>query len=110
MTLWNRQNHGVLHRAGVELGRTDKVADVFQNHQIETLGAQPGQSLPGHLGVQMAHAAGVQLNGLGAGLGNGAGVHVGVNVGLHHADAQLILQRSNRAAQCRGFAGPRRTH
>ena len=47
----------------------------------------------------------MQLDGLRPGLGYGTSVDVGVNIRLHHADAQLVLQCGNGAAQGSGLAG-----
>ena len=110
MALGHRQNHGVLHCAGVKLGRADQVADVFENRQIDVPGAQTFQPLPGHFGVKVAHTAGMQLDRLCPGPGDGAGIHIGVNVRFHHTDAQLIFEGCNGSAQRRGFAGPRCAH
>ena len=52
----------------------------------------------------MAHAAGVELDGLDAGGRNGSCVHVRVDVCLHDADFQVILQRLNEPGQGCGLS------
>jgi len=104
VALGNGENHGVFHGACVELGGADQVAHVFQYAQIQLLGAHSFKSLCGHARVQVAHAAGVELNDLGAGLFNGGGVHVGINIGLHDADIHLVLQRGDGGLKRGGLA------
>ena len=87
MALGDREDHGVLHRAGVKLRRAHQLAHILQHHQVQVLRAKGLQALLGHVGVQVAHAAGVKLNGPDAGAVDGPGVHIGVDVGLHNADA-----------------------
>ena len=58
----------------------------------------------------MAHAAGVQLDDLRTGLFNSGGVHVRVDIGFHDADAELILQRGDRALERGGLAASGRAH
>ena len=57
-----------------------------------------------HARVEVAHAAGVQLDDLCAGFFDGRGVNVGVDVGLHDADAELVLQRGDGGLEGRGLA------
>ena len=110
MSLGHGEDHGVLHGAGVKFRRADQVADVFQDGEVHVVHAQALQALTRHARVQVAHAAGVELNDLGAGLLNGGGVHVGINVRLHDADAKLVLQRGDGLAQRGGLAGAGGAH
>ena len=110
VALGHGKDHGVFHRAGVELRGAHQVAHILQHHQVQVIGAQLPQSLLGHPGVQVAHAAGVQLDGPDPGVGHGGGVHVGVDVRLHNAHAQLILQALHGPQQGGSLAAARRGH
>ena len=104
VALRHGEDHGVLHGAGIELRRAHQIAHILQHHQVQVLRPQLLQALLRHAGVQVAHAAGVQLDGADPCARHGGGVHVGVDVGLHNADAQLILQPLHGAQQGGGLA------
>ena len=71
-----------------------KVADVLQDDQVVVLETEAVQALPGHLGIQVAHTSGMQLDGLDARrLLDLDGIDVAVDVRLHHGDTQLVLQQ-----------------
>ena len=110
VALGNGEDHGVFHGAGVELGGADEVANVLQNGEIYVLGAEAFQTLLGHAGVQVAHAAGVELDDLHAAGGDGGGVHVGVDVRFHDADAHIVFQRLDGGHQSGGLAGAGGAH
>ena len=110
MALGDGEDHGVLHRAGVKLRRTHQIAHILQHHQVQFLRTEGLQTLLGHVGVQVAHAAGVKLNGPDAGAVDGSGVYVGVDVRLHDAHAQLVFQRLDGPAKGGGFPGAGRGH
>ena len=105
MALRDGENHQIQMCAGVEFRWTDQIAHIFQNDEIQPLQPELAKALAGHGRVEMAHAAGVELDDLCAGLLDSRGVNVGVNVGLHDADAELVLQRGNSRLQGRGLAG-----
>ena len=86
MSLRHREDRHVLDCAGVELGRTNQIAYVLQNDQIDITGIQSFQTLTGHGGIQMAHTAGVELNCFGTGGSNGFGIYIGIDICLHNAD------------------------
>ena len=110
MAFGNGEDHGVFHSAGVKLRRTHEVSDVLQDGKIHILDAEVPQPLPRHAGVQMAHAAGVELDDLDAGILDRSSIHVRIDVRLHHADTEIFLQRLDRAAQRCGLAGTGRAH
>ena len=97
-------------RAGVKFRRTDKIADILPTDEIQSLRSKLPQTLAGHGGVEMAHAARVQLNDLRAGARDGVRVDVGVDIRLHHAHAQRPLQQRQQAQQRRRFSGAGRGH
>ena len=99
MAFGNGEDHGVLHRAGVKLSRTHQIAHIFQHHQVQVFGAQALQPLARHIGVQMAHTAGMKLDHTHTCLLNGRSIHVGINVSFHHAHFQLIFYPLNGAFQ-----------
>ncbi len=104
------EDHQVQMRAGVKFRRTDKIANVLQNDQVEPRRVQLLQPLTGHPGVEMAHAARVQLDDLRAGARDGVRVDVGVDIRLHHAHAQLPLQQRQQTQKRRRLAGAGRGH
>ena len=104
------QDDRILHRTGIEFRRADQVAHVLQDREIQVFRAQFAHALAGHVGVEMAHAAGMQLNGAHAGLEDRRGVHVGIDVRFHDADAHLVLQTAEHLLQQRGLAGSGRRH
>ena len=110
MPLGDGEDHRVLHSAGVKLRRADKIADVLEDREVDVLRAETLEALLGHARVEVAHAAGVELDDLRAGLFDRGGVHVGVDVGLHHADAKLVLQRGDGRLEGRGLAGAGGAH
>ena len=100
--------------AGIELSGAYQIAYVLQEDKIQIFVADPFQTLPGHLGIQVTHAAGVQLYGWDAGFaGDGLRIHIAVNVRLHDAHFQRcsaavrILQVPDRADERRGLARAR---
>ena len=110
MPLGDGEDHHVFGSAGVKLRRTNQIAHILQHRQIQVFGSQLAEPLPGHPGVQMAHAAGVELDGYCPGAGDGLGVHLRVDVCLHHTDAELALQGFNRPLQGGGLPGAGRGH
>lgn len=110
VALGNRKNHQIQMCAGVKFRRTDKIADILQNDEIQSLRTKLLQTLAGHGGVEMAHAARVQLNDLRAGVRDGVRIDVGVDIRLHHAHAQRSLQQRQQAQQRRRLAGAGRGH
>ena len=106
MALGHREDHGVFYRPGVELRRAHKVAHVLQDYQVQIRRAQLTEALLRHARVQVAHAAGVELDAPHTDLRNGRRVHVRVDVRLHDADAQVLLQRLDGAQQGGGLPGP----
>ena len=110
VSLGDGQDHQIQMRAGVKFCRTDKIADILQNDEIQPLRSKLPQTLAGHGGVEMAHAARVQLNDLRAGARDGVRVDVGVDIRLHHAHAQRLLQQRQQAQQRRRFSGAGRGH
>ena len=97
------ENHGVAGGAGVKFRRADQIAHVLQDSQIQIVGPQAVQTLPGHASIQVAHAAGMELDDPGPRARDGLGVHAGVDVRLHHADAEFVLQRGNGPLQRGGL-------
>ena len=75
--------------------RADEIADIFENHQVHILGLYVVESLPGHLRIQMAHSAGMELNRLYAGcLLYLDSIYVAIDIGLHdrYLDAEMTRQ------------------
>ena len=110
MALRDGEDHQIQMCAGVEFRRTDQISHIFQNDEIQPLRSKLEKALAGHGRVEMAHAAGVELNDTRAGARYGVGVHVGVNVGLHHAYAERFLQQRDQTRQRRRFPGAGRGH
>ena len=95
MTLGNGEDHRVLDGARVKLRRAYEVADIFEYRKVNVLGSESFKALLGHACVQVAHAAGVQLDDLRAGLGDRVRVNIGVYIRFHYADAHFVLQGRN---------------
>ena len=110
VALGDGEDHGVFDRAGIELRGADEVADVFEDRKVDVLRAETDEALLRHARIEVAHAAGVQLDDLDSGLLDRGGIHVGVDVGLHDADAEFVLQRGDRRLQGGGFAGAGGAH
>ena len=110
VALRHGENHGVFHGAGVKLRRADEVADVLEDGEVDVLGAEALKALARHARVEVAHAAGVQLDNLRTAGGDGRGVDVGVDIGLHDADAQIVLQGVDGRHEGRGLAAAGRGH
>ena len=110
MPLRHGEDHRVFDRARVELRGADEVADVFEHDEVQVLRADLLEALLRHACIEVAHAARVELDGLDARVRDSLRVHVGVDVCLHHADAQLILERFKRAQQRHRLAAARRGH
>ena len=105
------ENHGVAGCAGVELGGTDQVADVFEDNEIDLVKVEVVETLSGHLRIEVAHAAGMQLDGVHAGfLLDLAGIYVAVDVGLHHGHANFVLYPVNQLDKGAGLATAGRRH
>ena len=51
------------HKNQKKANKLYEIAHIFQNDQIKSMASQFPQALPGHIRIQMAHAAGVDLNG-----------------------------------------------
>ena len=67
--------------------------------------------LTGHFGVQVTHAAGMQLNGRHASrFLDFDRIHVAVDIGLHNRYAQLILEQVDGADECSSLAVAGRRH
>ena len=110
VSLRNGQYHRVLHGARIELGWTNKIADIFKYRKVDIIRAKSGESLTRHVRIKMAHTAGMQLYHLRAGAFDGARVDIGVDIRLHYADPKLILQpRYDRHKRSR-LAGAGRRH
>ena len=110
MALRHGQNHAVGAGPGVEFRRAHQISHIFQHHQIQLTRLQIFQALASHGSIQVAHTAGVELDGLHAGGQNGLGIHIRVDVRLHHRNPQPILQCSNQSRQGSGLAGTGRGH
>lgn len=74
VSLRNGQYHRVLHGARIELGWTNKIADIFKYRKVDIIRAKSGESLTRHVRIKMAHTAGMQLYHLRAGAFDGARV------------------------------------
>ena len=74
MSLRNGQYHRVLHGTRIELGWTNKIADIFKYRKVDIIRAKSGESLTRHVRIKMAHTAGMQLYHLRAGAFDGARV------------------------------------
>ena len=91
------EDHGVAGRAGVELGGADEVSDVFEDDEIDFIKVEVVKSLAGHLRVEVAHAAGMQLNGRHSGLLLDLHcIHIAIDVGLHYGHPHLVLYPVNQ--------------
>ena len=110
MTLRYGEDCHVFHCAGVKLRGANQITHIFQNHQVGFTGIQTVQTLAGHSRIQVAHAAGVELDGLGAGGGDSDSIHIRVNVRLHNTDLQVLFQKLNQPGQGGGFAASGRRH
>ena len=110
MSLRHGEDHRVFHRAGIKLRRADEIADVFEHREINVGRAELIEPLLGHPGIQMAHAAGVELYALHTRACNRLGVHGGIDVRFHNADAKIVLQLFDRAQKRRRLARARRGH
>ena len=60
----SRKDHRVLHRAGIKFRRANEIAHILQHNEIQALRPDLPQALLGHPGIQVAHAAGMQLDGV----------------------------------------------
>lgn len=74
VSLRNGQYHRVLHGARIELGWTNKIADIFKYRKVDIIRTKSGESLTRHVRIKMAHTAGMQLYHLRAGAFDGARV------------------------------------
>ena len=110
MPLGHREDHRLDRGARIELRRANQVADVLDKDQVETLVAELGQTLVGHAGVQMAHAARVDLDRLGPVHAHRLGINRRVDVGLDHADLHLAREGINRPREEGRLARARRRH
>ena len=110
MSLRDRKDHGVFHRAGIKFRRANEIAHILQHNEIQVLRPDLPQALLGHSGIQVAHAAGMQLDGPYPGPGHGAGIHIAVNVRLHHTDAHFLPQPLHRPQQGGGLAAAGARH
>ena len=57
VSLRNGQYHRVLHGARIELGWTNKIADIFKYRKVDIIRAKSGESLTRHVRIKMAHGA-----------------------------------------------------
>lgn len=62
MPLRHGKDHGVLYRARIKFRGAHKISHIFKDGNIHILDSHASQSLPGHVGVKVTHAAGVELN------------------------------------------------
>ncbi|OIQ98697.1 hypothetical protein GALL_191970 [mine drainage metagenome] len=93
--------------AQIEGRRTDQVADVLDHQQRAPGELQSLQRPADHLRVEMAAAAGVDLDRAGAGGADPLGVAVGLLVALDHCDRQAAAQQLYGPDQQRGLARAR---
>ena len=111
VSLRNGEDHGVFRGARVKLRRANEVADVFENDEVEIVRSHFRKSLTGHVCVEVAHAAGVQLDHLfNARMRDALGVNVGVYIRFHYADVHFIAELFDRARQGRCLAAAGRRH
>ena len=92
MPLGDAEYHSVAYSSRVEFRGADQIADVLQYNQVCVVDGDVVQTLAGHLGVQVAHTASMQLYGLySCGLADLDGIHIAVDVGFHYRYTDLIL-------------------
>ena len=99
------EDHRVTGRAGVELGRANEVADILKDDEVRLFEVEVIESLAGHLRIEMAHAAGVQLDGRHTGLLlDFHRIHIAVDVSFHHRHAHLVLDAVQQLDEGGGLA------
>ena len=94
----------------VEAGRADQVANVFDKQDVDVGQVQSMQRVVHHVRVQVAGAAGRDLDRRDALGADALGIILGLQVALDHGDAQFSLERLDRCLQQAGLAGARRRH
>ena len=93
--------------SGVKLRGTHQIAHIFQKNNVRLYLSKLVKTLGGHSRIQVAHAAGVKLDGGAACLlGHPDGIYVGVDVRLHHRYPVLFLQAADEGNQGGGFPRP----
>ena len=110
MAFRDGEYHGVAHGSGIEFGGADQVAHIFEYRKVQPF-RKVVQALAGHLGVQMAHASGVKLNGFdSSGFLDFDCVHIGIDVGFHHRYLDFVFDGIDGGNQGGGLAAARRGH
>ena len=105
------QDHGIAATPGIELGRTDQVAHILQDYQIQAVQRHVVQALAGHFSIEMAHPSSMELDGFDAGgFLDLHGIHIGVDIRLHHRHAQFIFYQIQCAYESGGLAASGRRH
>jgi glycosyltransferase involved in cell wall biosynthesis len=96
--------------AQIEAGWADQIADVLDEKQVDAVEIQPMERLVDQMRVEMASAAGGDLDRrdtLGA---DAFGVVLGFEIALDHRDAQLLSERFDGCLKQTGLAGTGRGH
>src|SRR5262245_24072221 len=99
----HREDRDLLRLAEIEPRRADKIADILNEEDRVWLGRQIVERVPYHMSVEMAAAAGVDLNRGDAGRADALSVERGFLVALDHRDRHCCLQQLDGLDQQRGL-------
>ena len=96
--------------AEVEAGRTDEVADVLDEQQVEPVELHIVQCRVDHVGIEVTRAAGTDLHGGYALRPDAYGIVFRLEIAFDDADPEFRTERLDRRFQQRRLAGPGRGH
>ena len=110
VALGHRQDHDLRVLAQVEVGGTHQVADVLDDDQVELLERQRVDRALDHVALEVAGAAGVDLDRRDAVRLDLLGVDLARDVALDDRDAVAVAQGRDGGQDRRGLARARRGH
>ena len=85
----NGEKNELKSGARIEFGRANEIANILQENDIEAFFSDGLNPFRNHLGIQMAFAGGVKLDGFDPRkISYGLGVDDGIHIRLHDADAK----------------------